>query len=120
MRVLVFLPLFLLKIGLADGQLLLINGGTTTLAVARCLQRVLVVADASKFGRDTFVRIAPLGLADTVVTDQPPSPDVAAALRQPDVTLVLPPTESDPNGVAGQGGQPAVRGRKPVVGARQA
>jgi len=54
---------------------------TTNLHEARMMremidaaQRVLVVADASKFGRDTFVQIAPLDLVGTVVTDRPPPP----------------------------------------------
>jgi DeoR family fructose operon transcriptional repressor len=70
---------------------------TTNLHEARMMremidaaEQVLVVADASKFGRNTFVQIAPLDLVDAVITDREPPAELAAALRESDVKVILP------------------------------
>ena len=47
------------------------------------------MVDASKFGRNTFVQIAPLNLVDVVVTDQQPPLDLSAALHEAGVEIIL-------------------------------
>lgn len=52
--------------------------------------RVAVLADSTKFGRRLFAQIAELGRADYLVTDAPPPPDLAEALREADVEVLVP------------------------------
>lgn len=61
---------------------------TRMIASAR---RTVVVADASKFGHDTFAQIAPLSAIDTLVTDAPPSPEFRQALSAANVELIVAP-----------------------------
>lgn len=51
--------------------------------------RVIVVADSSKFGRSAFVHICGLDRMSMLVTDAQPHPDLAAALDQAEVEVVL-------------------------------
>jgi DeoR family fructose operon transcriptional repressor len=50
--------------------------------------RVAILADSSKFGRSLFARVAELERADYFVTDAPPPPDLAAALRAGEVSIL--------------------------------
>ncbi len=50
--------------------------------------RVIVAADHTKFGRDSFVALAPLERASVIVTDRPPEAAFAAELRRRQVRLV--------------------------------
>jgi len=52
--------------------------------------KVVVLADASKLGRSVFARIGTLDVADVLVTDRAPSPDLAAALAAAGVEVVHP------------------------------
>jgi DeoR/GlpR family transcriptional regulator of sugar metabolism len=52
--------------------------------------RVAVLADSSKFGRRLFAQVAELGRADYLVTDAPPPDELAHALREAGVEVVLP------------------------------
>lgn len=52
-------------------------------------RRTIVVADASKFGHNTFAQIAPLSAIDTLVTDATPPPDLSQALRQANVEVIV-------------------------------
>lgn len=52
--------------------------------------RVAVLADATKFGRRLFAQVAELGRADYLITDAAPPDDVARALREADVEVLLP------------------------------
>jgi DeoR/GlpR family transcriptional regulator of sugar metabolism len=49
---------------------------------------VIVAADHSKFGSDSFVALAPLERARVIVTDQPPEPAFQAELARRQVRLV--------------------------------
>lgn len=50
------------------------------------------VADATKFGRSDSHVVQPLNKVDALATDRPPSEDMAAALTDAGVTLMLPET----------------------------
>ena len=52
-------------------------------------RRAVVLADASKFGHDSFADIGPLSGVHTLVTDEPPPPAIAAALNEGKVDLVI-------------------------------
>ncbi len=51
--------------------------------------RAVVLADSSKLGLDSFVRVAPLAEVDTVITDSRANPDVVAELRDAGVEVLL-------------------------------
>lgn len=53
--------------------------------------RVAILADSSKFGRRLFAQVADLGRADYLVTDAPPTGELADALADHDVQVLLPP-----------------------------
>ena len=62
---------------------------SSMMAVAR---RTIVLADSSKFGVDAFARVAGCAEVEYLVTDAAPPPDLAAALEQAGVqVLVAPP-----------------------------
>jgi DeoR family glycerol-3-phosphate regulon repressor len=50
---------------------------------------VVVLCDASKFGRRALARVAPLSAINVVVTDAPPPADIAAELARLGVQVVL-------------------------------
>lgn len=52
-------------------------------------QQIVVVADSSKFERTTFALIAPLSVADIIITDSGISEEVADAIRSHGVKLVI-------------------------------
>ncbi|MDU0344849.1 DeoR/GlpR family DNA-binding transcription regulator [Microbacterium sp. KSW2-29] len=52
--------------------------------------RTAILADSSKLDRRLFAQIAPLEKADYLITDAPPSPDLAAALAEAGVTVLTP------------------------------
>lgn len=54
-------------------------------------RRTIVVADASKFGHDTFAQIAPLSAIDVLVTDVAPSPEFCQSLSVANVELIVAP-----------------------------
>jgi DeoR/GlpR family transcriptional regulator of sugar metabolism len=51
--------------------------------------RIVIVADASKFGRDAFVHIAPLTDIDVLVTEAPPPPPLQEQLDAAEVQVVI-------------------------------
>ena len=51
--------------------------------------RVAILADASKFGVPLFAQVADLGRADYLVTDQAPPEDLANALADAGVTVMV-------------------------------
>jgi len=53
--------------------------------------RVAILADSSKFGRRLFAQVADLGRATYLVTDAAPPAELADALREHDVEVLLPP-----------------------------
>jgi len=58
-------------------------------AIVRSARRVVALADSSKLGEKTLVRFAVLGDIDTLITDAPPSAELAAALAAADVEVVI-------------------------------
>ncbi|MEO6200641.1 MAG: DeoR/GlpR family DNA-binding transcription regulator [Cryobacterium sp.] len=58
-------------------------------AMVRSARRVVALADSSKFGEKTLVRFAALDAIDTLITDAPPSAELAAALAAADVEVVI-------------------------------
>lgn len=59
-------------------------------AMIASARRSIVVADASKFGVETLTRFARLAQVDVLITEQPPTGALAAALRKAEVEVVLP------------------------------
>jgi DeoR/GlpR family transcriptional regulator of sugar metabolism len=51
--------------------------------------RVVILADASKFGRHAFVHICALGDSTALVTNALPQPDLDQALREADVDIIV-------------------------------
>ncbi|WP_159613643.1 DeoR/GlpR family DNA-binding transcription regulator [Glutamicibacter sp. JC586] len=58
-------------------------------ALVSSARRVVLLADSSKFDQETLVRFANLGSVDTLVTDQQPGAELAAALEAADVEVVI-------------------------------
>lgn len=58
-------------------------------AIVRSARRVVVLADSSKLDEETLVRFATLKDVDTLITDTPPAGELAAALADADVEVVL-------------------------------
>ena len=53
--------------------------------------RIIVLCDASKFGRRALARVEELSVIDVLVTDQAPQGALAAALREANVQVVIAP-----------------------------
>ena len=51
--------------------------------------RTIVLADASKFDRNGFGRIAPLDAIDILVTEVPPSDEITSALIDAEVEIII-------------------------------
>ena len=51
--------------------------------------RVMVVADSTKFDRTAFARLAGLDRVDVLVTERAPTGDLAAALREASVDVIV-------------------------------
>jgi DeoR family fructose operon transcriptional repressor len=58
-------------------------------AIVRSARRVVALVDSSKLGVETLVQFAGLGAIDTLITDAPPPPELAAALFAADVEVVI-------------------------------
>lgn len=58
-------------------------------ALVASARRVVLLADSSKFDQETLVRFASLEAIDTLVTDQQPGTELAAALDAADVEVVV-------------------------------
>jgi DeoR family transcriptional regulator of aga operon len=56
--------------------------------MARRSRRVVVVADSSKLGHNTFARICPLGEVDTIVTDSRAEPGTVAAFTEAGLRVI--------------------------------
>jgi DeoR/GlpR family transcriptional regulator of sugar metabolism len=54
-------------------------------------ERTIILADATKFGRNAFGHIASLTAIDILVTDAPPPEDLAKALGEADVEIIVAP-----------------------------
>ncbi|MGG5174822.1 DeoR/GlpR family DNA-binding transcription regulator [Pseudarthrobacter sp. J1763] len=58
-------------------------------AIVRAAQRVVVLADASKLGTEALVQFASLDQIDALITDGTLSPELASALAEAQVEVVL-------------------------------
>ena len=58
-------------------------------AIVDAARRVIVVADAGKFGAESLVTFASLSSIDVLVTDAAPEPDLAAGLQEAGVEVRL-------------------------------
>jgi DeoR family transcriptional regulator, fructose operon transcriptional repressor len=52
-------------------------------------QRTIVVADSSRFGKRSFAHIGPIESMQVLITDEEPPPDLAHALREAHVQVVI-------------------------------
>jgi DeoR/GlpR family transcriptional regulator of sugar metabolism len=52
-------------------------------------KRVILVADASKFGRIAFTAIAPINMINTLITDEEADPEWVIRLRKMDVEVIV-------------------------------
>ena len=77
-----------------------VKEGLTTTVLEECAmilamicsaRRTIVVADASKFGHNTFAHIAPLERIQLLVTHEPPPADLSRALAEAHVELIVAP-----------------------------
>src|SRR6266481_3924305 len=59
------------------------------LGMINAARRTIVLADASKLGHSTFAQIAPLERVGTLVTDEEPPSDLAQALKEARVELLI-------------------------------
>jgi DeoR/GlpR family transcriptional regulator of sugar metabolism len=83
------------------GGIAVTEGLTTTvleecsmiLAMINAAQRTIVLADASKFGHRSFAHIAPLGRIQILVTNEVPPSDLAQALNEAHVEVIVAPEE---------------------------
>ena len=66
--------------------------------------RVVVLADSSKFGRNAFAHIGDLSIADTLITETAPDEEVAAALAEAGVELLISEPAEDRASEAGDTG----------------
>lgn len=67
-----------------------LGDATMMTEMIRKADRTAILADSSKLDRRLFAQIAPLEKADYLITDAPPSPDLAAALAEAGVTVLTP------------------------------
>lgn len=58
-------------------------------AIVRAARRVIVLADSSKLNAETLMSFAALSEIDSLITDSQPDPDLAKALADADVELVI-------------------------------
>jgi DeoR family transcriptional regulator, fructose operon transcriptional repressor len=63
------------------------------LGMINVARRTIVLANASKLGHSAFAQIAPLERIDTLVTDEEPPGDLAQALKEGRVELIVAPEE---------------------------
>jgi DeoR/GlpR family transcriptional regulator of sugar metabolism len=66
------------------------------LAMINAARRTIVLADASKFGHSSFANIAPLGRIQILVTDQAPPSDLARALKEAHVQVIVASPDAGP------------------------
>jgi DeoR/GlpR family transcriptional regulator of sugar metabolism len=58
-------------------------------AMIRAARKVIIVADRSKFGRDSMIHVAPLGDIDQIVSDRELDPEFQQMLKANDVECLL-------------------------------
>jgi DeoR family fructose operon transcriptional repressor len=60
-------------------------------AMIAAASEVILLADHSKFGHDSLVRVAPLGVLNRIVTSEGCDPDTVAALRELGIDVIVAP-----------------------------
>ena len=58
-------------------------------AIIQTSRRVVVLCDSAKHDQETLMRFASLDEIDTLITDRAPGPELAAALEEADVEVVI-------------------------------
>ncbi|MFW0107621.1 DeoR/GlpR family DNA-binding transcription regulator [Rothia sp. P7181] len=66
-----------------------INEGTVKTAIVKSARRVVLLCDSAKFGRESLVRFAGLEDIDVLITDKAPDGDLAAALEESNVEVLI-------------------------------
>jgi len=72
--------------GFSNGNSLVVGSERKMIEVAR---RVIIVADHTKFGRNAMLQVAPLNVADCVVTDSALAPEYQEMLRAQGIEVLL-------------------------------
>jgi DeoR/GlpR family transcriptional regulator of sugar metabolism len=72
--------------GITNSHSLLID---IQLAMINSAQRVILCADHTKFGRQSITRLCGLEMIDTLITDEPPAPEMQAALEAASVEVIV-------------------------------
>ncbi|HVW11529.1 MAG TPA: DeoR/GlpR family DNA-binding transcription regulator [Bryobacteraceae bacterium] len=72
--------------GFSNGNSLVVGSERKMIEVAR---KVIIVADHTKFGRNAMLQVAPLNVADCVVTDSALAPEYREMLRAQGVEVLL-------------------------------
>ncbi|MFO1121656.1 MAG: DeoR/GlpR family DNA-binding transcription regulator [Hyphomicrobiales bacterium] len=57
--------------------------------VLSCGERRYILSDGTKFGRRALIRVCGFADVDTLVTDQPPPPEIRAAMEEAGVTIEI-------------------------------
>jgi DeoR/GlpR family transcriptional regulator of sugar metabolism len=72
--------------GFSNGNSLVVGSERKMIEVAR---KVIIVADHTKFGRNAMLQVAPLNVADCVVTDSALAPEYQEMLRAQGIEVML-------------------------------
>jgi DeoR/GlpR family transcriptional regulator of sugar metabolism len=72
--------------GFSNGNSLVVGSERKMIEVAR---KVIIVADHSKFGRNAMLQVAPLDVADCVVSDSALGPEYREMLRAQGIEVLL-------------------------------
>lgn len=66
-----------------------LNEAIVKTAIVKSARRVVMLCDSAKFGRESLVRFANLEDIDTLITDKAPEGELAAALEESNVEVVV-------------------------------
>lgn len=72
-----------------EGQVVALGEISMQNQMRNAASRVIVVADSSKFGRASLVRICPIHAVEAIITDGGVDPEQAAAVENCGVRLIL-------------------------------
>ncbi|MFW0182191.1 DeoR/GlpR family DNA-binding transcription regulator [Rothia sp. CCM 9417] len=66
-----------------------LNEAIVKTAIVKSARRVVLLCDSAKFGQESLVRFAGLGDIDTLITDKAPDGELAAALEESNVEVLI-------------------------------
>ncbi|WP_346845325.1 DeoR/GlpR family DNA-binding transcription regulator [uncultured Rothia sp.] len=66
-----------------------LNEAIVKTAIVKSARRVVLLCDSAKFGKESLIRFAGLEDVDTLITDQAPEGDLAVALEESNVEVVI-------------------------------